>query len=81
MDWERSERFEEWKGCRMCVHWRAARCVAYPKAIPLIILSGEVDHLVPRPGQAGATVYEPIDLQVWRETGERVPAPVPTAGG
>ena len=80
MNWERSERFAEWGGCLTCVHYRQGRCVAYPTVIPLPIFSGEVDHLVPRPEQIGETVYEPMDLQVWRETGERVPAKVPAAG-
>lgn len=70
-DWERSEGFEEWPGCRGCAHYNRMRCVAYPERIPLIIASGEVDHLVPRPGQAGATVFEPLDLQHWLKTRER----------
>jgi hypothetical protein len=73
MNWERSDRYDDWSGCRACVHYRRSRCVAYPERIPLLILSGEVDHLVPRPGQVGDTVFEPMDFQVWRETRRRVP--------
>src|SRR5262249_34373491 len=70
-DWERSEGFEEWPGCRGCVHYNRMRCVAYPDRIPLIIASGEVDHLVARPGQIGNTVFAPLDLQHWLQTRER----------
>jgi hypothetical protein len=71
-------RDEAWPGCRFCVHWRAARCVAYPTGIPLAILSGEVDHLVPRPGQVGDVTFEEIDVDVWEQTGERVPVRQPS---
>ena len=81
MNWERSEHYEEWGGCLGCAHYLRGRCVAYPNSIPLPIVSGEVDHMVPRPGQVGETVYEPMDIEVWRETGERVPAEVPAGGG
>jgi len=33
-------------------------CIAFPTRIPLLIASGEIDHLVPRPGQVGETVFE-----------------------
>ena len=71
MDWEPSPRFDEWQGCRGCALYRRACCVAYPNGIPLMILSGEVDHMVPRPGQAGDTVFEPMDWEVFLTTGER----------
>jgi hypothetical protein len=74
MNWEPSDRFDEWQGCRACIHYDHGRCVAYPTRIPLLILSGEVDHMVPRPGQIGTTIFEPIDFQRWVESGERVPA-------
>jgi hypothetical protein len=73
MDWERSPDYDRFQGCRFCVHWRAARCAAYPERIPIVILSGEVDHLVPRPGQVGDTVFEPIDIDEWYRTRRRVP--------
>lgn len=79
MNWDRSERYEEWDGCRWCIHWRGGKCAAYPERIPLAILSGEVDHLVKRPGQVGHTVYEPIDIEHWQRTGARVPAASPAA--
>jgi hypothetical protein len=78
MTWERSDDYAEWPGCRYCVHWRAGVCAAYPDRIPLVILSGEIDHLVPRPGQVGTTTFEPIDLDVWQQTGERKPDRRPT---
>jgi hypothetical protein len=74
MNWERSDRFEEWQGCRVCAYYRRARCIAYPDGIPLVILSGEVDHMVPRPGQVGDTVFEPMDWDVFARTRRRVPA-------
>ena len=70
-DWERSDEFEEWPGCRWCAHYDRMRCKAYPERIPLIIASGEVDHLVVRPGQAGTVVFEPLDIEHWRATRER----------
>jgi hypothetical protein len=32
-------------------------CAAYPERIPLIIVDGQVDHLVVRPGQVGGTIF------------------------
>jgi hypothetical protein len=60
-DWKRSiPRTELWGGCRACVHFRRdTTCVAFPDGIPIIIASGDVDHLVVRPGQVGDTVFEP----------------------
>ena len=74
MNWERSDLYEEWDGCRWCFHWRVGKCAAYPERIPLAILSGEIDHMVKRPDQVGDTLYEPIDVEHWQRTGERVPA-------
>lgn len=73
MNWERSERFDEWQGCLGCAHYRRGKCIAYPVRIPLDILSGQVDHMVKRPGQVGDTVFEPMDFEHWRRTGERIP--------
>lgn len=73
MNWEPSERFDEWPGCFECAHYRYNRCAAFPERIPLLILSGEVDHMVSRPGQVGEIVFEPMDIEHWRRTGERVP--------
>jgi hypothetical protein len=72
-DWEPSDRFDEWPSCRGCVHYQRARCVAYPDRIPFMIMSGQADHFVVRPGQVGDTVFEPLDLQWWLKTGERRP--------
>ena len=38
-------------------------CIAYPDRIPIMIASGEVDHLVVRPGQVGETVFEPLPVR------------------
>jgi hypothetical protein len=79
MNWDPSERFDEFGSCRACVHFTPVRCPAYPRGIPPLILSGEVDHMVPRPGQQGDTVFEPMDWETWRRTGQRIPARVATA--
>ena len=73
MTWDQPDEDKAWPGCRYCVHWRAGTCAAYPQRIPLVILSGEIDHLVPRPGQVGTATFEMIDLDLWERTGERVP--------
>ena len=73
MNWEPSARFAEWPGCLLCGHYQHGRCIAYPKAIPLPIISGAVGHMVPRLGQVGATVFEPIDPAVGRTEHLRVP--------
>lgn len=77
MNWQPSERYDEWEGCIGCARWRGGRCDAYPTRIPLMILDGQVDHMVPRPGQQGDLVFEPMDVEHWRLTGERRPRPDP----
>ncbi|MBA2450792.1 MAG: hypothetical protein H0V51_22495 [Chloroflexi bacterium] len=74
MNWERSPDYGDFWGCRLCLQWRGNRRAAYPDRIPILIVSGEVDHLLPRPEQVGDVVFEPIDIDIWRETGRRVPA-------
>jgi hypothetical protein len=74
VNWERSERFAEWPGCLECAHYRWNRCAAYPERIPFPIIAGEVDHMVPRPGQEGDIVFTPMDQEVFMATGQRVPA-------
>lgn len=74
--WDRSDRFEDWQGCLGCANYRAGRCDAFPNGIPLPIISGEIDHLQPRPGQVGVMIFEPMDVEHWRSTGERRRAPV-----
>jgi hypothetical protein len=63
LSWEPSDRFDEWPTCRGCAHLRGNRCAAFPSGIPFMIVSGQTDHMVPRPGQ-----------EHWRATGERRPA-------
>jgi hypothetical protein len=77
MNWDPSPQFEDWQGCIGCAHYQRGRCAAYPKGIPLPIISGEVDHMVPRPGQVGNIVFEPMDLEVFHRTRKRVPAAKP----
>jgi hypothetical protein len=50
-----------------------AHCAAYPDGIPFAIASGQVDHLVPRPGQVGDIVFAELDFDHFRRTGERIP--------
>jgi hypothetical protein len=75
-NWERTPGSDDYVGCLACAHRRRGKhlsCDAYPDVIPFLIVSGQVDHLVPRPGQVGDTVFEPLDQGWWRETGERRP--------
>lgn len=60
-DWLPSSRFAEWQGCRRCRHFSRGRCAAYPWFIPLPLVSGETDHLVPRPGDRGLR-FEPKEV-------------------
>ncbi len=71
-DWERSiPPTALWGGCRACIHFRKdITCVAFPRRIPIQIASGDVDHLVVRPGQVGDTAFEP-------RTDRPLPAAVP----
>lgn len=74
-NWERTiPEGQRWGGCRACRHFRAdLTCAAYPDRIPLPIFSGEVDHLVPRPGQVGEVVFAVRE----RPRVEQPPAAVP----
>jgi hypothetical protein len=60
-DWNHTiPKDQDWGGCRKCVHFRKDfTCPAFPERIPIQIASGEIDHLVVRPGQVGDTVFEP----------------------
>lgn len=60
-NWRRSiQRDQRWGGCRACAHFRRdMTCAAFPDLIPIVIASGEVDHLVVRPHQVGTTVFTP----------------------
>ena len=74
-NWVRSDRFDEWPGCFQCGHYfGGGRCAAFPERIPQPIMFGEVDHFVPRPGQVGETVFEPMDVEYFLRTGKRAAA-------
>lgn len=62
---------DDYPGCRGCAHWRDARCVAFPKRIPFMLISGQIHHLRPLPGQEGDTVFEPLAWEWWVKTRER----------
>ena len=59
-NWTRSiPKGQSWGGCLACKHFRYdMTCAAYPERIPIRIASGEIDHLVVRPGQIGDTVFD-----------------------
>lgn len=61
LSWERSIPPDEpWPGCRRCMFFqRDVSCIAFPQRIPIMIASGDIDHLVMRPGQIGTTVFTP----------------------
>jgi hypothetical protein len=70
---------DDYPGCLGCGHYRAGKCIAYPRRIPLPILAGQMHHLIPRPGQVGDIVFIPLDLEVWRTSRKRVPIRSPEA--
>ncbi len=74
--WIRSiPREQSWGGCRRCVHDRRdGTCVAYPHQIPIVIGSGEVDHLVVRPGQVGDIIFKPRPTRVFADDPTATPA-------
>ena len=43
--WLPSDRYDQWPGCRKCLHFRGLRCAASPEGIPTMLLSGAVDHM------------------------------------
>jgi hypothetical protein len=48
-----------WLGCGQCAHLKpGVKCLAYPGGIPIAIASGEVDHLVERPGQVLGILFK-----------------------
>ena len=52
-DWEPEIRYPQ---CHSCVHWRGdLTCDAYPEGVPAGILSNELSHLEPLPGDGGIT--------------------------
>ena len=51
----------EYKGCRGCRHYLGELdCSAFPEGIPMIILSGEIQHTEILPKQKNRIVYEAI---------------------
>jgi hypothetical protein len=56
-------------GCGNCKHWQGGfHCRAYPNGIPWPIMSGEVSHMTPLPGDGGVQ-YERVDFRVRPVTG------------
>lgn len=47
------ERVKQKTGCASCKHFRGISCAAFPRGIPSAILSGEVPHDTPYPGDNG----------------------------
>ena len=59
-DWPIAER--PWDGCETCVHHHGdGTCAAYPKRIPMELLSRASDHTDPRPGQRPGFLYKSTD--------------------
>jgi hypothetical protein len=71
-------RDQSWGGCRLCRHFQPPfTCAAFPNGIPMAIASGDVDHLVPRPGQVDDILFElvtdptPVQLLLLRGAARR----------
>jgi len=48
-----------YEGCLFCKHFKIdGSCAAFPTGIPLVIISGELEHTRVVKGQTGETVYE-----------------------
>jgi len=56
----------EYLGCSGCKHfaWKDSTCIAFPKRIPLPIISGEIYHTKRVRWQDNDIVYEPIETKV-----------------
>lgn len=55
---------KDFNGCNNCKHLRTEggyHCVAFPKGISMMFLSGTVPHIMPIDGQVGDTVWELAD--------------------
>jgi len=51
----------EYRGCRGCRHYLGdLNCSAFPEGIPLIIVSGEIQHTEVLAKQKNTIVYEVI---------------------
>lgn len=58
----------QYTGCRGCNRFRInATCEAFPKGIPLAILSGDVEHTQIVKGQTGYATWVPLLLDTKRE--------------
>lgn len=56
---DRHEYFSYTSQCAMCKYFHGScTCKAFPKGIPIDLLSGESVHNKIRKGQVGTTVYE-----------------------
>ena len=82
-NWKLSARDEEFLGCNVCVHlhddWET--CDAYPDGLPIEIASGEMDHMVERPGQVSGILFEPVQRMVHApRSPRRRPTPRPRLG-
>lgn len=52
--------------CALCAHYRIGRtCAAFPGGIPAVILTGEVDHREPYPGDHGVR-WSPVSARAAR---------------
>lgn len=76
-DWKPSGKYNDWLGCAECQHFAEGICVAYPRGIPILIGSGEVDHMVKRPGQTGETLFEPKEAAAEEEKLQGLPVRPP----
>jgi len=66
-------------GCHTCRHLDRATftCAAYQNGPPLPIASGEVDHHVPRPGQAGTDVWTALPRRLFARAAAASETPEP----
>lgn len=56
---------DEYLGCSGCKHFKwDLKCEAFPKRIPLPVISGEIHHTKRLPWQDNDIVYEPIEIKV-----------------
>jgi len=39
--------------CVYCIHWIQGRCTAFPKGVPMDILTNQFDHRKPHEGDGG----------------------------
>lgn len=49
--------------CNTCKHFKSGEkmtCSAFPKGIPMMFLSGSLEHTQVMPGQIGKTIWEAL---------------------